>query len=55
MRIEFVIVAITAFLIINTYHDGKYTDMITENTFLLKKYNMAQEHIHKHGVYSTCI
>ena len=36
MRIEFVIVAITAFLIINTYHDGKYTDMIKVNQKYLK-------------------
>ena len=36
MRIEFIIVAITAFLIINTYHDGKYTDMIKVNQKYLK-------------------
>lgn len=31
MRIELVIILITAFLIYNTYHDGKYTSMIYKN------------------------
>lgn len=31
MRIELVIILVTAFLIYNTYHDGKYTSMIYKN------------------------
>uniref|UniRef100_A0A6C0FDG7 HNH nuclease domain-containing protein n=1 Tax=viral metagenome TaxID=1070528 RepID=A0A6C0FDG7_9ZZZZ len=31
MRIELVIIIVTAFLIYNTYHDGKYTSMLYKN------------------------
>lgn len=31
MRIELVIILVTAFLIYNTYHDGKYTSMLYKN------------------------
>jgi len=31
MKIEIVIIAVTAFLIYNTYHDGKYTEMLYKN------------------------
>jgi 5-methylcytosine-specific restriction endonuclease McrA len=34
MKIELIIIAVTAFFIYNTYHDGKYTKMILEH----KKY-----------------
>jgi len=31
MKIELVIIVVTAFLIYNTYHDGKYTEMVYKN------------------------
>ena len=36
MKIELLVIAITIFLIVNTYHDGKYTDMIKINYKYLK-------------------
>ena len=36
MKIELLVIAITIFLIVNTYHDGKYTEMIKINYKYLK-------------------
>ena len=41
MKLEFLIFVITAFLIINTYHDGKYTKMLQVSKKYLKMATFA--------------